>query len=133
MATCFKVTLSMVVNNAYLWLEKYANKSETSQVVLVKIQIQLEAVGVAFEEERWLDILDHINTRSEGWEDVKAIWQKVKASGVYLCNPLPTCQTCEYPCRMTNRRPQGLAPSSGLGLCCLPWIVFNKGLVTGHG
>ena len=41
----------MVVNNAYLWLEKYANKSETSQVVLVKIQSQLEAVGVAFEEE----------------------------------------------------------------------------------
>ena len=48
----------MIVNNAYLWLEKYANKSETSQVVLVKIQSQLEAVGVTFEEEHWLDILD---------------------------------------------------------------------------
>ncbi|KIM53602.1 hypothetical protein SCLCIDRAFT_31770 [Scleroderma citrinum Foug A] len=58
MATSFEVTPSMIVNNAYLWLEKYANKSETSQVVLVKIQSQLEAVGVTFEEEHWLDILD---------------------------------------------------------------------------
>ena len=81
MATSFEVTPSMVVNKAYLWLEKYANKLENSQLVLAKIQFELEAVGVAFKEECWLDILDYINTKSEGWEDVKAAWQKVKTSG----------------------------------------------------
>ena len=82
MATSFKVTPSMVVDKAYLWLEKYANKLENSQLVLVKIQFELEAVGVAFEEECWLDILDYIDTKSERWEDVKAAWQKVKTSSL---------------------------------------------------
>ncbi|KIM67460.1 hypothetical protein SCLCIDRAFT_21003 [Scleroderma citrinum Foug A] len=80
MATSFEVTPSVVVDKAYLWLEKYANKLENSQLVLAKIQFELEAVGVAFEEECWLDILDYIDTKSEGWEDVKAAWQKVKTS-----------------------------------------------------
>ena len=82
MATSFKVTLSMVVDKAYLSLKKYANKLENSQLVLLKIELELEAVGVAFEEEHWLDILDYIDTKSEGWEDVKAAWQKVKVSSL---------------------------------------------------
>ena len=80
MATSSEVTPSMVVDKAYLSLKKYANKLENSQLVLVKIQLKLEAVGVTFEEEHWLDILDYIDMKSEGWEDVKAAWQKVKAS-----------------------------------------------------
>jgi len=94
MATSFEITPSMVVDKAYLWLEKFANKSENAHLVMVKIQFELEVAGVAFEEERWLDILDHIHMRSEGWEDVKAEWQKVKASGAYLCNPPPTRRAC---------------------------------------
>ena len=82
MATSFKVTLSMVVDKAYLSLKKYANKLENSQLILLKIELELEAVGVVFEEEHWLDILDYIDTKSEGWEDVKATWQKVKVSSL---------------------------------------------------
>ena len=37
MDTNFKATPSMVVDKAYLWLKKYANKSENAQLVLVKI------------------------------------------------------------------------------------------------
>ncbi|KAL4066416.1 hypothetical protein V8B97DRAFT_2025398 [Scleroderma yunnanense] len=77
MATSFEITPSMAVNAVYLWLEKYANKMETLQLVLQNIQSKLEAIDVSFEEEHWLDILKYINMRSEGWEDVKTTWKKV--------------------------------------------------------
>lgn len=89
MVTSFEITPSMLVDAAYQWLEKYANKSASSQLVLQQIQFELELADVAFEENRWLDILEYMDMRPEGWEDVKAKWRRAKVSGAYLVAPSP--------------------------------------------
>lgn len=82
MAVSFEFTPPMVVDTVYPWLEKYANKTETSHNVLQNVQFELELVGVIYEEDRWLDVLDFIERGPEGWDDVRAAWQKAKTSGM---------------------------------------------------
>ncbi|KIM55528.1 hypothetical protein SCLCIDRAFT_30313 [Scleroderma citrinum Foug A] len=80
MATSFEISPSMVVGAVYPWLESYAKKESTSLYVLQKIEFELGAVGATFDEDRWLDILDYIDTRQNGWEEVKAKWQRIRSA-----------------------------------------------------
>lgn len=86
MATSFEISPSMVVGAVYPWLESYAKRESTSSYVLQMIEFELGAVGAAFDEDRWLDILDYIDTRQNGWEEVKAEWQRIR-SGMYIGLP----------------------------------------------
>ncbi|KIM65443.1 hypothetical protein SCLCIDRAFT_22646 [Scleroderma citrinum Foug A] len=74
-----KISPSMVVSTVYLWLERYARNEVTLSHVLHHIDFELGAVKAHFDEDRWMDILEHIETRPNGWDEVKAEWLRVKS------------------------------------------------------
>jgi len=67
MSTSIKITPSMVMSSVYMWLEKYANKEATVSHVLHNIEFELGAMKASFHEDSWMDILDHIVIRPNGW------------------------------------------------------------------
>ena len=81
MATSFKITPCMALDTVYPWLEKYADETATSHNTLRNIQFELELADIIYEEDHWIDVLECIERRPEGWVDVRAAWQKAKTSG----------------------------------------------------
>ncbi|KIM67506.1 hypothetical protein SCLCIDRAFT_21036 [Scleroderma citrinum Foug A] len=74
-----EISPSMVVSTVYPWLERYAHNEVTLSHVLHHINFELGAVKAHFDEDRWMDILEHIETRPNGWDKVKAEWLRVKS------------------------------------------------------
>ena len=74
-----KISPCMVVSTVYPWLERYACNEVTLSHVLHHINFELGAVKAHFDEDHWMDILEHITTRPNGWDEVKAEWLRVKS------------------------------------------------------
>ncbi|KIM67432.1 hypothetical protein SCLCIDRAFT_20952 [Scleroderma citrinum Foug A] len=70
----------MLVDAAYLWLEKYAKNEVTLFLVEQKIELKLATVGVVYREDLWEDILECMVVSPMGWQEVQAAWQAAKAS-----------------------------------------------------
>ena len=43
--------------------------------------VRAELADIIYEEDHWIDVLECIERRPEGWVDVRAAWQKAKTSG----------------------------------------------------
>ena len=75
-----KITPSMLIDAAYLWLEKYAKNEVTLFLVEQKIELKLAMVGVVYQGDLWEDILECMVVSPTGWQEVQAAWQAAIAS-----------------------------------------------------
>jgi len=113
MSTSIKITPSMVMSSMYTWLEKYAHKEATVSHVLHNIEFELGAMKASFHEDSWMDILDHIVIRPNGWDEVRTEWGQVK-SGMshFFSQVLMSLYFCKFCCSKTWE--PGAYPDLGL-------------------
>jgi len=92
----------MVVSSVYTWLEKYANKEATVSHVLHNIEFELGAVKASFHEDSWMDILDHIAIRPNGWDEVRTEWGRVKSGTSHFFSQVSmSLYFCKFRCSKT--------------------------------
>ena len=74
-------------------------------------------MGVTFQDDLWVDILEHITMSPTGWQDVQTAWQSVKSSG--MDGVFIQCSRCLsfYTSTIIARWPQSMAAYPGMG----PW------------